>query len=304
MEYRVETTGYASDEAIVQAVKAFLNPSSGPSPSFRYGYDVPTTQSSFNRGFPFRDDKSVSRPGSSFGLSGQQNGSSRPIDPRVRFVAISNWGGAQNHYFIVGNRRMLRVGRWAMHPQWSYLTGSWTKSISLQPVASITVHPTAGKSVAQMTDTEKLTEAMSRALPRIPDHLKKAVEDLLTPVNIALFVGITVVLMSSGVGEVLGIGLLAFGFVAGGLDLCINVLKMVFDFYRKATRATTEHELDQAAELFVQIVLRGGMDILDILDILVGRRAAAKLAGGPAVRQGLRSVGMYLGHLEREMPIW
>ncbi|MBC8156251.1 MAG: hypothetical protein H7Z72_25475 [Bacteroidetes bacterium] len=86
--------------------------------------------------------------------------------------------------------------------------------------------------------------------------------------------GITVVLMASGVGEVLGLGLLAVGFVAGGLDLFINVLRMVFDFYRQATGATTERELDQAADLFVEIILRGGVDILDIL---VGRRAASDL---------------------------
>ncbi|MBC8154902.1 MAG: hypothetical protein H7Z72_18550, partial [Bacteroidetes bacterium] len=54
--------------------------------------------------------------------------------------------------------------------------------------------------------------------------------------------------------------------------------------------------LDQAADLFAQIILRGGVDILDIL---VGRRAAAKLAG-----RGLRSVGAYLNYLEEEMKLW
>ncbi len=52
----------------------------------------------------------------------------------------------------------------------------------------------------------------------------------------------------------------------------------------------------KVADLFARIVLRGGVDLLDML---VGRRAAAKLVG-----RGLSSVGAYFGYLEEEMKLW
>ncbi len=147
-----------------------------------------------------------------------------------------------------------------------------------------------------MSDTEKLIEAIERAIPKMPGYLRHQVEELLTPANIILFVGLTVALMASGVGEVIGLGLLVVGASAGGLDLCFVVLRQLAEFYHKATQAQTERDLDQAADLFVAAVVRGGVDVLDIL---IGRRAAAKLAG-----RGLRSVGEYLAYLEEEMKLW
>ncbi|MBC8154899.1 MAG: hypothetical protein H7Z72_18535 [Bacteroidetes bacterium] len=318
MEYRIETTGYLSDEDVLKAVKRFLNPASGGSPGFYShtgpidvplpdrdpGFDTARTDSQRTIGVNGLPRPGIHKPdpaAGSLNRFGYASAGSVQI-PTVRLVPLSGWGGTTQYYFWRDNNRLLQTDRRATHPQWNHMMGSWHRPIVVQaavfqPVAISTGRAGgSGKPVSQMSDTEKLTEAMLRALPRIPDHLKAAVEELLTPANIALFVGITVVLMASGVGEVLGLGLLAVGFVAGGLDLFINVLRMVFDFYRQATRATTERELDQAADLFVEIILRGGVDILDIL---VGRRAAARLAG-----RGLRSVGAYLNYLEEEMKLW
>ncbi len=294
MEYRIEATGHLADEDILKAVKAFLNPASGNAPGFHPStgpIDHPisgraTAGSSTNSaghpsGKPITlGPAGLPKPGQRPGMGPNpfaHSSSASAIHPAtLRFAPLSNWGGTDHYYFWLGNRKLLSIGRRASHPQWTNMVTNWHRpvsfqAISTQPVATLTVRPGgSGKPVSQMSDTEKLTEAMQRALPKIPEQAKKAVKELLTPANFAIFVGMTVVLMSSGVGEVLGLGLLVIGAVAGGIDLCVNVLRMVFDFYRKATGAQSEQDLDDAADLFTRIVLRGGVDLLDML-VGVGR---------------------------------
>ncbi|MBO0930654.1 polymorphic toxin type 24 domain-containing protein [Fibrella aquatilis] len=192
---------------------------------------------------------------------------------------------------------MLVVTAGSWQHRWVTIPPGWHRPIVIRPQ----LMPTAKaapvvKSVAQMSHTERLEEAILRSIHRFPNHLANVAKELFTPANIITFVGLTVALMASGVGEVLGLGLLVFGAVVGGLDLCIDVLRMLVDFYHKAINAQTDPELDEAADLFAAAVTRGGFDIIDIV---IGRRAAGKLAG-----RGLRGVGEYFAYLEREMKLW
>lgn len=236
MEYRIETTGHLTNEEIGRAVDAFLNPGSGPSPGF-YPHSGPIDQPLPGRQSGFRANSSthstgrestigpsgLPKPGLPFGTGpassfGRASTTSQPRPPTVRFVPISDWGGTERYYFWTDTRRLLTTGRRGSHPQWNHLMGNWQRpiapyAVALQPPggpAQVTLTSRSGKPVSQLSDTEKLVEAMQRSLLKIPDHLKKAVEELLTPANIAVFVGLTVVLMSSGGGRSAGHG------VAGG----------------------------------------------------------------------------------------
>jgi len=298
MEYRIHTTGLITEEQIWQATRQLLRQSGVALSLMRHSREITVSLGTPTIG-QFRSMSALVNAGSA-SLFAPPAHSPALAPLRVSFTHLSTWGGNQTHYFWTSPNRLLITDGSAFHARWQHPIGNWHQSLSSPPIslatAPVSLTQPNHKNVAQMGEMEKIAEAIRRGILLLPDQIKKGAIAWFTPANVAIFAGLTVLLLSSGIGEVLGVGLLALGALMGGLDLCVNVLQMLFDFYRQATRATSDTDLDRAAELFAGIILRGGMDIIDIL---VGRRALARLAG-----RGVRGVGAYLAYLEEEMRLW
>jgi pyruvate/2-oxoglutarate dehydrogenase complex dihydrolipoamide acyltransferase (E2) component len=75
-------------------------------------------------------------------------------------------------------------------------------------------------------------------------------------------------------------------------DLLMNVLPGLVDFYHKAVAAKTEADVEAAGKVFAELVLRGGLDVIDIFFSAGALRRLVVLGGG---RITVRAVWVYLG---------
>jgi len=215
----------------------------------------------------------------------------------VRFRLVSDIGGSTHHFFVYNGNRLLVTDALGGQAQWKNLPISWHRTLRLDAPAPRLTQADAGssqkKSVAQMTDEERLIEALTRAVAKVPDT---AIREFMTPLNIALMAGMTIALLYTGIAEVLALGVLVLGAVLGGLDLLLNVTKMAMEGYKKAVAARSERELDDAAELFSKALVDG---LFDILSIVTGLKARNILRA-----RGLFTVGEYFAYLKRELQLW
>jgi hypothetical protein len=139
--------------------------------------------------------------------------------------------------------------------------------------------------ILKMSTGAKFAEAMSRSLSKLPGQGWERLKELLTPESIAVMVAFTtayVVSQTTPIGWVADIivaGLLAVTVLMLGNE-AIEIVKLLIEFSKKASGATSEKDLDEAAELFAKAVSKAGVDIvIAILFHKAGKAANLKPPG-------------------------
>ena len=117
--------------------------------------------------------------------------------------------------------------------------------------------------VAQLSPTDKLLEAVNRAAILLPEALAEEIKALFTPETLATMVAILGVYLAAhatGIGQAFDIGMLIAGGIYFGLD-AFAIFKHLAGF-ANAINATSEEELDDAAEDLAWAIAKVGVDAL------------------------------------------
>ncbi len=236
-----------------------------------------------------------------YGQSGDINGTTFPIStqpaatqsetnfaigPNVRLRKMSALGDFNIDYFFWQDIHVLVLERLSGRHSWVKLKEGWNHPHVADP-APVSLgrfdrnHP-MGVSVGEMTDAEKLAEVTRRAMPKIIDRggeaIREQVESLLDPKTIATMLAIAGV---SVVFPLVGLGFALAGVFFLGED-AVKVLESLIEFVQKTTNATTDAELDEAAEALVIVVVVGGVVLWELLSKKKGkgRKLVKKQDGG------------------------
>jgi hypothetical protein len=156
------------------------------------------------------------------------------------------------------------------------------------PATQTQVTPT----VAGMTASQKVAEALRRSLPLLPADARAEVEKLLEPATLAILVGVLVVWAGShffGVGEVVDVVLLAVGVAFLGMAAWEAGNELV-SFANTAVNATSSADLDRAAHSFARAVSIIGINA--VMAVLFHQTAkAVRARPSRTSRPGLIEVG-------------
>jgi len=121
--------------------------------------------------------------------------------------------------------------------------------------------------ILKMSAGAKITEAMLRSARKLPGQGLDRIMEMLTPEAIAMMVafGTAYVLSQTTpigwLADILVAGIIAATIVMLGRE-AIEVVQLIIQFVQKAKNATSDHELDEAAEIFAHILSKIGIDIL------------------------------------------
>jgi hypothetical protein len=315
MEYMVTAAGQVTEEEIRLAVLRLLNPTahsnhgtgSGPL-LFRSMPTALVPNRTWPATFGLHQQPSAATgmrqlpaprvwPGQSVNPFGDISRSTHQYLPGpalssgIQIRKVSDLGGSIQHYFVWHGNRLMTTDGLGSHAHWRTLPMSWHKPLhfGVPPMISqAALDERSAKPVWQMTETQKLTQALWRGATRVFDNISK--EDVI------IAAAIIVVLSYVGISEVLALGLAVLGAVVGGLDFVLNVVQLAMDGYQRAITARSEQDLEDAADIFAKMFKDGGLDILSI----VGGTQALKLLRG----RGIFTVGEYFAYLKRELDIW
>ena len=132
--------------------------------------------------------------------------------------------------------------------------------------------------VAELTPTQKLTEAVIRAAIALPGETGEKLRALITPSYLAstvVVLGIYGASHAVGVGQVADVGML----IIGGVYLGKNVFSVINDLigFAKAIDATTEEELDKAGQHLASAISTVGVNTVVAL---LTKKAATKIKDG------------------------
>ena len=110
--------------------------------------------------------------------------------------------------------------------------------------------------VGKMSFEDKLGEVLTRSLSKLGPEARAQIEAIISPESLAIIAGILVVWVAShffGVGEAIDIIIAAVGIIAIGWAV-FEGLDHLFDFAKITYDATTEAQLDKAADHFAKAV--------------------------------------------------
>ena len=132
------------------------------------------------------------------------------------------------------------------------------------------------KDVANLTQAEKLGEVLILTVQKLPNALGSQLKAMISPTSIAIMVG---VMGAYAASHAVGIGFIADAsmLIGGGVFLgwqAVDVAKDVWAF-AQYVNATTEEELDKAADHLAKAITTVGLDV--ILGILT-KKAAGKVS--------------------------
>jgi len=140
-------------------------------------------------------------------------------------------------------------------------------------------------SLARMTPTERIGEAMRRSLPRVPAECRAVVATMLKPESL-LLIGATLVAWAGshvvGIGEIVDVVLLIAGTFTLGFG-AIEGAAALRDFVTTALAARSDADLDKAGEFFARAVTLLGISVIQAL-LLRGQIRSVAARGMPRVR--------------------
>lgn len=142
------------------------------------------------------------------------------------------------------------------------------------------------KPVAEMSSTDKIGEAMRRAIPLLPAEAQEQIKALSMPEALAIVAATLIVWAGShlfGVGEIVDIILLVVGVAFIGLGV-FSGAEEFYNFATTAINATTDDDLNRAAQHFAKAVNILGITIITAL--LLKKSANSVIARGkPQIRR-------------------
>ena len=121
--------------------------------------------------------------------------------------------------------------------------------------------------ILKMTTGAKFAEAIRRSIDKLPEQGRKRIKELLTPEAIAMMVGFAiayVVSQTTPIGwlaDIIIAGLIAVTILMVGHE-AIEIVKLMLRFSDKAANASSEKDLDEAADAFATAVSKVGIDII------------------------------------------
>lgn len=118
--------------------------------------------------------------------------------------------------------------------------------------------------VALMSVEERLAEVLIRSKVHFGPEVREAIDILLVPTNLAIMAGTLVVWAGShffGVGEIVDVILLVVGAFAIGWSIT-DVARNLYDFARLTINATSERDLNRAAEAFSEAIVLAGITVI------------------------------------------
>ncbi len=125
----------------------------------------------------------------------------------------------------------------------------------------------ASARVRSLDYSDRLKEAIERALPLLPPNLRNQVAGLLSPQSLSIMAGTTAAWLVShffGVGEIADLILI----VAGGAFLGLAAADIASDlneFARRTFGAESEEDLDVAGQRFASAVAKGGVNLVSTI---------------------------------------
>lgn len=140
------------------------------------------------------------------------------------------------------------------------------------PTATATAG-TSGRDISQMGMSEKLQIVFAKAIEHLGPEAAEKFKQLLTPENITIMVGTTAALIAvQGVPFLdVAVDAVVLGIAAYSLDSeAINVIGDLVNFATKTAGATTEADLDSAAQSLAKATATVGVDTLAALLIHKG----------------------------------
>jgi hypothetical protein len=137
-------------------------------------------------------------------------------------------------------------------------------------------------------DFERALDAAWRSLRKIPREMRARVTAMLTPGALAVLLGTTAIWAGSQfvpvVGEAVDLLIVTVGVITVGRD-SIDVARNFAGFWQSVHGATTDKDLDHAADLFAAAISLVGIDGLMVLVALGTRSKAAGTAGAAATAE-------------------
>lgn len=123
---------------------------------------------------------------------------------------------------------------------------------------------TTNVNVAAMSSTDKIGDAMLRAVPKLPGETGAALKAILTPQNLAIMAGVIVVWAGShvvGIGAIVDVILLGAGVIALGWSV-FDGAEELYSFAKIAVSAKSETDLETASDHFAKAVLILGVAVI------------------------------------------
>ena len=204
------------------------------------------------------------------------------IAPQIRLYQLSEMGNRQVHTFVLNDREVLIVQMGGMHASWVRLKQNWEDTHFMQAAQAV------GSPVDQ-TQWGRLERAMESGIRQLPSEamqsLREMVKTLFTWEGFLLIAAVTALFILGG-----EVALLLMGAIAV-YDILMKVLPLLVAFYNAATKATTDEQIEAAGQLFAQAILRGALDVVDILFAAGAYRRLLVLGGG---KLSFRAVIVYL----------
>lgn len=145
--------------------------------------------------------------------------------------------------------------------------------------------------INRMSQQEKIVEAINRSLPLLPAESQAIIKSILEPANIAIMVGTLVLWAGShfiGIGEIVDVILLATGVLILGFSVFGGAGELS-DFTTTALKASTDAQLNDAAQHFAKAVTILGISIISA--ILLRSSAKSVIARGTPRYKPMPRVG-------------
>jgi hypothetical protein len=185
------------------------------------------------------------------------------LNNSITLQKISDKGSFMQDYFVMQNRRTFSFDYQRKVVEWSYFADprlfmTW---------AGGNPGMTNNNSVASISDTEKLLEAVKRSGKYMSGELHEQVMGLLTPESLAMMAGFGALFIASQVTPVgwvadACVAVLAIGtvFIIGTEIVAVG--ELLKKFYETATHASSDAHYDEAGKYFAEAVSKIGVDVL------------------------------------------
>ena len=141
--------------------------------------------------------------------------------------------------------------------------------------------------VSSMATTDKVKEALRRAIPLMPTEIRTQAEAMLTPEALGIIAGTLTIWAGShffGVGEIVDVILLIVGFAMLGPGVWTTATEL-HDFGRTVLSAKSQTDLDGAANHLAKAVITGGITTLMAV-LLRGNVRNVRARGGIQAKSG------------------
>src|SRR5262245_16050012 len=143
--------------------------------------------------------------------------------------------------------------------------------------------------VATMPLTERLREVLTRSKKNFGPEVGRAIDELLSPTNLAILAGTLMLWAGShlfGVGEVVDVILLVVGAFVIGWSIG-DVVKDLYTFTERTMNANSEADLEAAAKALSHAIVLAGITV--VMALLLRKSAKqVETARGPTIVAAMR----------------